>query len=53
MIEEGDKCPVEGCNGTIILPPVEGCSCHINPPCSACVNNKLECDTCQYTEEEE
>jgi len=52
-LEEGDNCPLEGCDGVIILPSVENCSCHINPPCSACVNNKMICATCGYEEEEE
>ena len=49
-LEEGDACPLEDCDGTIIIPPVEGCTCHICPPCSACVNNPLTCDTCGYEE---
>lgn len=41
FLEEGDKCP--DCGAALSFPKVEGCSCHINPPCSACVNNRLTC----------
>lgn len=44
--QEGDKCAE--CEGTMVLPLVQGCSCHINPPCSACVDNKLTCDKCGW-----
>jgi len=50
--EEGDKCPFPKCNGKLYYPPVENCSCHINAPCSACVNNKLVCDKCGFIPEE-
>ena len=49
--EEGDRCP--NCiDGTLIYPPVENCSCHINPPCSACTDRTLICDKCKYEPEE-
>lgn len=48
--EEGDKCPE--CDGNFHYPPVENCACHINPPCSACTDNRLECDKCGYEPEE-
>jgi hypothetical protein len=49
--EEGDRCPE--CNeGHMIYYPVEDCSCHISPPCQACVNNQLTCDACEWQEEE-
>ena len=51
MIEEGDKCPEVGCEGEMTLPPVVGCSCHIDPPCTACMNNVIECSECGYTDE--
>ena len=34
------------CDGTMTLPPVENCSCHISPPCGACVDNVAVCDVC-------
>jgi hypothetical protein len=61
-LEEGDKCPHFGrqdcvgedlCCGRMRWAKVENCSCHINPPCSACVDNHLECDDCGFTEDEE
>lgn len=48
---EGDKC--KSCEkGFLIYPKVENCSCHINPPCSSCVDNKLTCDNCGWEEPE-
>ena len=49
--EEGDKCP-ECCEGILYYPPVQNCTCHINPPCSACTDRQLECDKCGYQPEE-
>ena len=44
--EEGGPCP-NGCKGAyLIVPDVEGCSCHVSAPCSACVNNPLACNVC-------
>lgn len=51
--EEDDYCPMENCNGTLIFLAPVNCSCHINPPCSVCVNNPLVCNKCGWTEEEE
>jgi hypothetical protein len=34
------------CPGTLQFGDVEGCRCHISPPCNSCVNNPLICDTC-------
>ena len=47
--EEGDSCPK--CRGELGYPKVENCSCHINPPCSACTNNSLSCENCGWKEE--
>ena len=44
--QEGDVCGYEGCDGLLYLPKVVGCSCYINPPCSACVDNRLKCRKC-------
>lgn len=49
--EEGDKCP-ECRQGLLYYPPVQNCTCHISPPCSACTNRQLECDKCGYQPEE-
>ena len=51
--EEGDTCNRNGCDGEMVLPDVEGCSCHINPQCSACTNNKVVCQACGATEEDD
>ena len=34
------------CGGTMVIHPVENCSCHLTAPCGACVNNPIVCDTC-------
>lgn len=47
-IEEGTPCNQDGCSGSFKPSPVVGCSCHINPPCSACVNAGYTCDSCGY-----
>lgn len=43
---EGANCPHEDCKGTLQLEEVTGCSCHISPPCDACVEAGFECDQC-------
>ena len=52
MLEEGDKCP-ECKEGLMGYERVEGCTCHVNPPCNACVTNPLVCLNCGYIGEEE
>ena len=49
-LEEGDRCP-ECHQSALEYPGVEGCCCHINPPCSACVNNVLTCPSCGWEDE--
>lgn len=49
--EEGDACPECG-SGKLAYPPVENCSCHINPPCSACADRVLTCGECGFEPEE-
>jgi len=58
--EDGETCnrvdpPYEGprrnwrakpCKGVMHYDDVEGCTCFISPPCGACVNNPVVCDTC-------
>lgn len=50
-LEEGDKCP--HCDGKMGLEPVQGCTCHIWPPCSQCVDNPLVCLKCGFNPEED
>lgn len=50
--EEGDRCGRNGCKGTLELPEVENCSCHIAPPCGPCVDTKLTCTECGREVEE-
>jgi hypothetical protein len=47
---EGDRCGRNLCDGIIIYRKVENCSCHISPPCSACVEPRGECPTCGWDE---
>lgn len=49
--EEGDRCPEVGCKGTLKYGEVKNCSCHINPPCSKCVDNPLICDICDFEDD--
>jgi hypothetical protein len=49
--KEGDTCGASDngeppCEGTLEYPPVKNCSCHINPPCNACIENPLTCTEC-------
>lgn len=48
--EEGDVCP-KCRKGIIDWPPVENCSCHIDPPCSACTSRLLACPKCGWEDE--
>ena len=50
--EEGENCPQDQCDGVLEYGDVEGCSCHISPPCSACVDNPLVCVVCGWEDEE-
>jgi hypothetical protein len=47
-VEEGDICGRNGCVGVIERHPTEGCSCHISPPCSACMKPKDFCPICGW-----
>lgn len=52
-LAEGDSCPQPDCKGTLAYIREGSCSCHINPPCSACVDAPLACDKCGTPAEEE
>lgn len=45
---EGEPCNRNGCKGVIREHPVENCSCHICPPCSACTEDRGYCETCGW-----
>jgi len=51
--DEGSKCKFTDCNGTIELEKVENCSCHIDPPCQACIDTRLVCSECGWNPDEE
>lgn len=51
-LEEGQNCPV--CySGVLGYEDVDGCTCHISPPCSQCIENPLVCLECGYNPEED
>lgn len=52
-LEEGDKCPKSGCGGVLDFIREKACSCHINPPCSACTDAELGCEKCGFKDESE
>jgi len=47
---EGDICNRKGCKGVIGTHPAKNCSCHINPPCSACTAPRGFCPVCGWEE---
>ncbi len=52
-IYEDDICNRNGCAGTIKVYPVQNCSCHIIPPCSACTEPAEYCDKCDWEARDE
>ena len=46
--DDGEKCNRNGCDGIIETREAENCSCHINPPCSACTSPRNYCDKCGW-----
>jgi len=51
--EDGDICNRRRCRGIISIHDVENCSCHINPPCSACTSAKAYCPVCGWEEKDD
>ncbi|MGY3482300.1 hypothetical protein ACVW1C_000183 [Bradyrhizobium sp. USDA 4011] len=45
-LEDGERCPVNGCDGTVVLVREGDFACHIAPPCPACTEAHLACDVC-------
>ena len=52
-VEEDSVCNRQGCKGIIQLEEPDNCSCHINPPCSACMDVKRYCPVCRISEHDE
>lgn len=48
MKEVGQVCGIDGCDGIIKEHEPEDCSCHINPPCSACLSDRRYCPKCDW-----
>lgn len=53
--QEGETCWRNGCQGVIELLPhkLDGCSCHISPPCSYCTEILEYCPECGWEAEED
>lgn len=49
-VEEGSVCGRNECKGIIAVHPVVNCSCHLNPPCSACTSPRNYCPVCDWEE---
>lgn len=47
-INEVDKCVHSDCDGVFEYTRQDPCSCHISPPCSACVDAPLVCNKCGH-----
>jgi len=45
---EGETCGRDGCDGVLVLEPVENCSCHISAPCGACMTPRDHCPVCDW-----
>lgn len=50
---EGETCNRNGCDGVIMSNKTEECSCHIDPPCCACLNTGSSCPKCGWDERED
>lgn len=56
VYDEGDNCPLcEKHNEVAALAYTRwgDCTCHISPPCSACVDAHLQCEMCGFRPLEE
>lgn len=49
----GEQCGRNDCTGILEDHPVENCSCHINPPCGACIKDRTYCPVCQWEAQDE
>jgi hypothetical protein len=44
--EPDGRCRYKGCSGSYVVTRRGDCSCHIAPPCGACVDAPLVCSIC-------
>lgn len=51
-LEEGQNCLNKECKGVYMYVPDGICCCHINPPCNACVDSILVCNSCDVSEDD-
>ena len=51
-VEEGETCNRDGCSGVLRLTKIVDCSCHLHPPCHACLSQHEECPVCGWEYEE-
>lgn len=47
-MEEGQQCNRDGCDGIIVMPESENCSCHVSPPCHSCTDRYPYCPECGW-----
>ena len=45
---EGETCGRNGCTGVLAERAVENCSCHLHPPCGACMEPREYCPSCDW-----
>jgi hypothetical protein len=51
---KGETCNRDGCKGVIDEHETDrSCSCHINPPCSYCIESREYCPVCDWDGREE
>ena len=51
-VDEGDPCPIEGCDGKMHYPPAENCSCFQSAPCGSYMAVVLTCKICGWERED-
>jgi hypothetical protein len=50
-VDEGDPCPIEGCDGNMYYPPAKDCYCFRCAPCGSCMAVVLTCNICGWERE--
>jgi hypothetical protein len=51
-VDDGDLCPIDGCDGKMHFPPSKDCTCFLNPPCGSCLAVVLTCNECGWERED-